>query len=707
MEGEILKGKYRIERLLGQGAMGRVYLCTNIELGNLWAVKLIYNQDKKVHLLAEIEILKKLNHISLPKIVDILEDDTGIYIVESYIEGTPLNKKLEQAGSFDEETVINWAKQLCEALKYLHNMKPHPIIYRDMKPHNVIITEDNRAIIVDFGISREYKGEDTKDTVVAGTPDYAAPEQLIAEGITDQRTDIYSLGVTMHHLLTGQLPKYDAESLRDYNGQISPELDYIVHKCIKKNLPERYQTADELMRDLDNIRDLRIVNLKQSFRNRVIISLSIIMSITSLSIVYLGLSGLYRERAAMVGVDPELMVLSSQQEVEMQIEKSYPDGSKKLIKNSDVEWKSSNTEIAVVKDGKVLAVNEGEAQITGAYGDKIMKIDVKVNKKADDINNVKINLKYVKGYRAEVYAGTGEHTDINGDIPDGDISKAIVSEPTSIAAVSQDKLFVADLGVLRKIEKGIIDTIDMEFDVGLVRVDSGGNLYFSLLPWQTDEEEMMTGIFKYSEDEALSIYVTNEPFSNIGDFTFDSMGNMYVLVHQELLDNEFKPQTTVIFIDGESQEVTVMREIPGIMDSITIDKNDDVYISCAENGAIYNWEKGSKEFKYFAGREKDRHFIDGENNRLFAPCKILAKEDHIYVIDHNVIRRLILNEGKLVDVETIAGQAGEGEKDLNEREGVDAWFDRPYDLTVDSQGNIFVADGRSSVIWKVFKEEMN
>jgi serine/threonine protein kinase len=699
MEGEILKGKYKIERLLGQGAMGRVYLCRNIELGNLWAVKHIYRQDQKVYLLAEIEILKKLNHISLPKIVDIIEDESGTYIVESFIEGVNLRKKLHDEGPFDEELVINWAKQLCEVLKYLHNMKPHPIIYRDMKPGNIIITDDNRAIIVDFGISKEHKDE--KDMIVAGTPEFAAPEQLIEGLVTDQRTDLYSLGVTMFFLLTGQVPKGNAKSVRDYNSDISKELDFVIQKCISKKPSERYQSAEELKEDLENLRDQKLTTLKDSFKKRVLVSLSIVMTITTLLMVYLGLTKLHRERAAIVDINPKSIVLSAQQQGDIKILINYPDGSYDSVKSSDIDWSSSDSEVAVVKDGKVYALNKGECEITGLYGDKILKINVRVDKKLDDINNVQINLKYVMGYYAEPYAGTGEHTDEDGDVPDGEISKAVISAPTGIA-VARDEIYVADRK-LRRIKDGVISTIEMNMDVGVVRTDLKENVYFSLLPWLNDDGEMVTGIFKLEEEEASSIYVLDEPFSNIGDFTFDSLGNMYILLHQERLE-DFTNLTKVIYMDMQSQKTFVMREIEGYLDSVTIDKNDDVYTCSSQNGAIYKWEKGEEEFKYFAGRENDRNFIDGLNSRFFAPTRIFAKDDFIYVIDQNIIRRMVLKDGKLVDVETVAGQVGDFEKNLKTLEGIDVWFDKPVDISFNSKGDMFVADKDAYVIWRLYRE---
>ncbi|MDI3477163.1 MAG: eukaryotic-like serine/threonine-protein kinase, partial [Thermoanaerobacterium sp.] len=138
--GQIFDSKYEILKILGSGGMGTVYLAQNIKLGTLWAIKEVNKKlGDRVNLLAEPNILKKLSHPSLPRIFDIIEDESHIYIIMDYIEGIPLDKELEKRESFPEKQVVEWAKQICEALKYLHSMKPNPIIYRDMKPSNLII----------------------------------------------------------------------------------------------------------------------------------------------------------------------------------------------------------------------------------------------------------------------------------------------------------------------------------------------------------------------------------------------------------------------------------------------------------------------------------------------------------------------------------------------------------------------------------------
>lgn len=273
----VLKDKYKIIKTIGSGGMGIVYLAENIKLGSKWAIKVI-PKNKKVDfdLLAEPNILKNLNHPSLPRIIDIEEDDKNIYIIEDFIEGLPLDKQLQTRRFFGEETVIEWAKQLCRILHYLHKQKPHPIIYRDMKPSNIIVSADNQVKVIDFGIAREFKADRGSDTSYMGTRGYAAPEQY-GRGQTDARTDIYSLGVTMYHLLTGKSPNeppYELLPLRRVDRSFSEGISFIVQKCVQNNPAKRYQDTEQLLHDLNNIhlfnsyykRQKNMENIKQTCR---------------------------------------------------------------------------------------------------------------------------------------------------------------------------------------------------------------------------------------------------------------------------------------------------------------------------------------------------------------------------------------------------------------------------------------------------------
>ena len=209
--GSVIDGKYEILRKIGQGGMSVVYLAMDTHLNKQWAVKEIRKKgngkDDVVivnSLLAEANMMKKLDHPSLPRIVDIIDNGETIFVVMDYIEGESLDKILLEYGPQPEELVIAWAKQLCDVLSYLHSQKP-PIIYRDMKPANIMLKPEGNIKIIDFGIAREYKEQSLADTTVLGTKGYAPPEQY--SGQTDARSDIFALGMTMHHLLTGIDPR--------------------------------------------------------------------------------------------------------------------------------------------------------------------------------------------------------------------------------------------------------------------------------------------------------------------------------------------------------------------------------------------------------------------------------------------------------------------------------------------------------------------
>ena len=175
-----------------------------------------------------------------------------------YIEGKALDYWLKKEGAQPQEKVVEWAKQICDVLGYLHSRKP-PIIYRDLKPANVMLKPDGKIMIIDFGTAREFKETSIEDTSCLGTQGYAAPEQYGGHGQTDARTDIYTLGTTMYHLLTGHnpsLPPYEMYPIRQWNPALSSGLEKIVLKCTQRNPADRYQSCAELMYALEHYTEL-------------------------------------------------------------------------------------------------------------------------------------------------------------------------------------------------------------------------------------------------------------------------------------------------------------------------------------------------------------------------------------------------------------------------------------------------------------------
>ncbi len=254
--GSLLDGKYKILSEIGHGGMSVVYMALNEKANKTWAVKEIRKDGKmdfnivRQGLVAEIETLKKLNHPNLPSIVDVIEDQDSFIIVMDYIEGNSLDKALMEHGAQPQENVIEWAMQLCDVLSYLHSCNP-PIIYRDMKPANIMLKPDGNIALIDFGTAKTYE-IDLGETTGIGTIGYAAPEQFIGSGLgrTDARTDIYCLGITLYHLLTGIDPCKNViadKSIRAVNPSLSQGLDEIIIKCTQPDPKDRYQSCDELL----------------------------------------------------------------------------------------------------------------------------------------------------------------------------------------------------------------------------------------------------------------------------------------------------------------------------------------------------------------------------------------------------------------------------------------------------------------------------
>lgn len=276
--GSVIDGKYKIQKQIGKGGMSRVYLAVDLRLKKQWAVKEVRKYGSEKHseimvqsLLTEAEIMKRLDHPALPRIVDIIEDSRRIFIVMDYIEGQSMDRVVREQGAQAEADVLRWGRQICDALIYLHSQDP-PIIYRDMKPANVILNPEGNVKIIDFGIAREYKAQNRTDTVVLGTRGYASPEHFGARQ-TDARSDIFSLGMTLHFFLTGAepgTPGYEYASVRQWRPELSPAAEAIIDKCTAVDPDARYQTAAELMRDLESPERVRRHKFTAGLRKRAV-----------------------------------------------------------------------------------------------------------------------------------------------------------------------------------------------------------------------------------------------------------------------------------------------------------------------------------------------------------------------------------------------------------------------------------------------------
>lgn len=257
--GVILQGRYVIEGTLGIGGMSVVYRGRDLRFKDVvrpCAIKEMYQSapDSNTRLLnlknfeREAGLLATLQHPAIPKVFDFFEENGRVYLILELIQGKDLETVLEEAkGPLPEERVARWAVQLCEVLSYLHNQQPEPIVFRDMKPSNVMVTSDDRIVLIDFGIARSLVR--TRGTVI-GTEGYSPPEQY--KGIAEPQSDLYALGATLHHLLTASDPRtetpftFHERPLRQLNPQISPEFAAVVEKALSYDMKTRWASADEM-----------------------------------------------------------------------------------------------------------------------------------------------------------------------------------------------------------------------------------------------------------------------------------------------------------------------------------------------------------------------------------------------------------------------------------------------------------------------------
>ena len=257
----VIDGKYKIIKKCGTGGMSHVYLAVNESSGKLWAIKEMRKDvsidaaEAKSSIDREIRILKRLHCPGIPEIADVVYIKDAALIVMDYIEGRTLKEVLESEGAQGEMAACGWGIRLCGIFEYLHGLNP-PVIYRDLKPSNVILKDDGTLALIDFGAAREYKAGETEDTVRLGTRGYAAPEQYEGYGQTDARSDIYTLGILLYQLAFGERPCEDinAKGLPKKTGRVaSPEFEAVIRKCTRHDPEGRYQSCGELRISLEKI----------------------------------------------------------------------------------------------------------------------------------------------------------------------------------------------------------------------------------------------------------------------------------------------------------------------------------------------------------------------------------------------------------------------------------------------------------------------
>jgi len=285
--GQVIHGRYKLIAEIGRGGMSVVYLAQDTNLGSYWAVKQVKNTSSVEFkaFLREVELLASLSHPDIPRIVDRIQLGDDYFVVMDFVDGTSLAKILNVQGPQDEKLVIEWGIMLCNILDYLHSARANPIVYRDLKPDNIILTPSGRLKLIDFGIAQECKRGERFTGESLGTRGFAAPEQY--RGGTnklDERTDIYSLGATMFYLTTGVMPNKPPRgvpALRSVNPDLSDAFEYCIAKATADDPENRYTSATDLRKDLENIEELAV-----AYRTKMKRRLTLFITSLALSVVF-------------------------------------------------------------------------------------------------------------------------------------------------------------------------------------------------------------------------------------------------------------------------------------------------------------------------------------------------------------------------------------------------------------------------------------
>lgn len=266
--GTVLQNRYRIDKVIGLGGMGAVYKVRDLHFTDAvkycalkeMIAKFADEMDERTrysNFQREANLLASLSHPGIPAVHDYFVEHGRAYLVLEFVEGRDLEALLKETqgqAQFTEQMVGSWAMQLCDVLFYLHSHKP-PIIFRDLKPSNVILTPQDLIVLIDFGIAKTLQ-EDQKGTMV-GTEGYSPPEQY--RGIVSPRSDIYALGAMMHQLLTRSDPRYQtpftfAERLPTaLNPSVSPAMEAVIMRCVEYDPEQRFADVLELRAALANV----------------------------------------------------------------------------------------------------------------------------------------------------------------------------------------------------------------------------------------------------------------------------------------------------------------------------------------------------------------------------------------------------------------------------------------------------------------------
>jgi len=671
LDWSVLAGQYKFLEKVADGGMSQVFKALKISTGNEWIVKFI--PKKLGGIVQEAEILKRLKHMSLPSIIDVFESEEGQFLVETFIEGVGMDVVLKDRGAIPFFPMLEWTEQLVQVLEYLH--KEESILHLDLKPSNIMVTRNDKLVLIDFGISRQ---QSEVAGAAAATLSYAAPEQLkrAARGKKkeiierrfgrlpedwqdwqlDARTDIYSLGVIMFVMATGKAPLYDNINL--LKRAVPNGLYRIISKCLQTRPQNRYQSTSELLFDITTLKAHSKNQLLAFMRVKRVASagLAAAMGIAAFGF-FMGSHLINLEAMTIMTVDPPILTVSVQQSTEVRLERLLEDtGAERPFNPNNLVWEIEANEIAQVDGNRIIGLNVGETQVNGIYRQNIVTMQVEVVEPMNGI--VEISQRYMAGGLISVLGGTTQR-----DWIDGSLAAAEFVGPGSLDITANGAVYFADSGILRRIFNGQVETIEINpsfLRTNIVR--TYGNDVFALTDAWNEDGEFFYGIFRIHDPDgtntgAEGIFLGDASNTDIRDF-FVHDGLLYFIEWNAAGGQAY---LRTLDISGDYFPTTIA-ELPNGVTAMTMG-DGVIFLADREQGIILAYELTnvgiSASLRQIAGAAGERAFIDGAAPLFYQPSRLRYYNNELFVWDFNVLRKLTFSEesGAVEGAITLVGRA--------------------------------------------------
>ncbi len=699
-----LQEKYELIREIHGGGMSRTFLARHRKLGSEWIVKFV--DGKYAALADEADVLKSLNHINLPQIIDIFQTQQGTFLVERYIEGYTLAEVLAQKQQIKEGLIYRWGIELAQVLNYLHHLDT-PIIHCDLKPSNIMVTYDDRLVMIDFGIA---KRQGISRRAAGISQRYAAPEQFqgalagcgmalarfgeLPSGQTsweiDERTDLYSMGAILFELAVGQAPTLKSQD--ELRKSASSGLAKVITRCLQVVPSERYQSAKELEQALEGLVQMQTAMVRSLVLRRVALLCCILALLAGLGTTVSGAYINQIETQAILTTSLGAAMVTEQQSVQFLIQKETPNGRTELLEPGRVQWSNADSRIVRLEGDRLVGVNAGEATLRGTYRGKEVSLHVTVTKPAGELTDV--SLRYVDGVTAKVCAGDGVR-----EFADGAATACSFVAPAGLSA-EKGRLYITDSGALRVLADGAVSTVALEptfLTADRVRSQNGVQ-YLLTGPWE-DGDDSYYGFLRIADGTGEFLFYTEAAWSVIPDFALDAGGTIWFI-----WQNLGTGTTALHTLDVDTQEVSWVADLPASTRSIAIDGAGTVYLAVPEEGVILRLDSGEQTWRYFAGVKGERNMIDGGVSNFYRPASLAVNGASLYVLDFDTVRRVSLAEEDAGFTETLAGIPAE---ETNPRIALGAGSETVFaasedaSLETDSSGAIFLSDPKNSVIYRI------